>query len=417
MTKGRPKGSKNIPKSTNSLQVLKMSKDIAGAALTKPNTSYGFVNWGYRNDYPLQLLSLYQESPTHHACISFEVQGTIGGGIDYDAMALDGQQTYPNYAQSYDELLRSITLDYFLYGSYALEIIKNKDDKTFSFWHIDLSKVRWTEYDEDGQITKYAISKDWKNLSNSPITFLNAFDMRDGDEVERGKPYLYVYRPYSPTMDYYTSPSYVAALKAIQAEIEYLNFDLRTTVNNFVPSGMLILNEVETDEQRKGIIDNVQNMFTGTENAASVMVQFRSNVEEVKPEFIPFQSNTSNVNLYDAANTRNINRILAAHQIPNASLVGMPDVNGTGFASEADKLEVGFNLWNLLCGNYHRNCIVGTINSMFRLNGIDTQLVLKPLRFSEEKQSDNEDAAIKEQNTQTNNIEEKVEGEEENVDK
>ena len=387
-----------------------MSKDIAGAAITKPNMSYGFVNWGYRNDYPLQLLSLYQESPTHHACISFEVQGTIGGGVDYDAMAIDGAQTYPNYAQSYDELLRSLTLDYFLYGSFALQIIKNKDDKTFSFWHIDLSKVRWTEYDEDGQITKYAISNDWKNLSSNPPVFLDAFDMRDENEISMGVPYLYVYRPYSPTMDYYTSPSYVASLKAIQAEIEYLNYDLKSTVNGFVPSGMLVLNEVETDEERRKIIENVQNLFTGSENANSVMVSFRSNVEEAKPEFIPFQASSTNVNLYDSANQRNVNRILAAHQIPNASLVGMPDVNGTGFASEADKLQVAFDLWNLLCGNYHRGCIVGTINSMFRLNGIDTQLVLKPLRFSETKNSDNEDAATKQQNTETDNIEEKEEG-------
>lgn len=412
---GRPKGSLNKKPSNGGLQVLKLSKDIAGAAITRPNISYGFVNWGAKNDYPLQLLSLYQESPTHHACISFEVQATIGGGVDYEAMQLDVQQTYPNYAQSYDELLRSLALDYFLYGSYALQIIKNRDDKTFSFWHIDLSKVRWTQYDEDGQIVKYAICKDWKNLGSNSITFLDAFDMRDGNEIERGKPYLYVYRPYSPTMDYYTSPSYVAALKAIQAEIEYLNFDLRTTVNNFVPSGVLTLNEVETDEQRRTIINQVQQMFTGSENAASVMVQFRTNVEESKPEFTPFNINNGNVNIYDSANQRNINRILAAHQIPNASLVGMPDVNGTGFASEAAKLETGFNLWNLLCGNYHRNCLVGTINSMFRLNGIDTQLILKPLRFSDNEESDNETAATKEQNTDTNNVEEKVDGGEENA--
>lgn len=405
----RTKGSKNLPKNTGGLQVLKMSKDIEGAALTKPNASYGFVNWGYKNDYPLSLLSLYQESPTHHSCISFEVQGTIGGGVDYEAMQQDGTQLYPNYAQSYDELLRSIALDYFLYGSYAIEIIKNKDNKTFSFWHVDLSKVRWTEYDEDGQITKYAISKDWKNLTQNPPIFLDAFDMRDENVIKQGIPYLYVYRPYSPTMDYYTSPSYVAAIKAIQAEIEYINYDLKTTVNNFIPAGMLILNQVETDEERSKIIQNVQNMFTGSENANSVMVSFRSNVEETKPEFVPFQASQGNVNLYDSANQRNINRILAAHQIPNASLIGMPDVNGTGFASEADKLEVAYNLWNLLTGNYHRDCIVGTINSMFRLNGVDVELVLKPLRFSTSQDSDNGESAEKQQDTDVDNIEEKVE--------
>ena len=52
---------------------------------------------------------------------------------------------------------------------------------------------------------------------------------------------------------------------------------------------------------------------------------------------------------------------------------------------------------------------------MFRLNGIDTQLILKPLRFSDNEESDNETAATKEQNTDTNNVEEKVDGGEENA--
>ena len=238
--------------------------------------------------------------------------------------------------------------------------------------------------------------------------------MREDSTIESGKPYLYVYRQYTPTMQYYTQGHYQAGIKSIQSEIEYVNFDLRTTVNNFIPSGMLVLNEVETDEERQGIVNNITKMFQGSENANSLMITFRNNVDENKPEFIPFTSSNSNVNVYADANTRTVSRILAAHQIPNASLVGMPDVGNSGFASEADKLETAYQLYNKLTGNANRMAVVKTLNMMFKMNGIDVEVVMKPLSFNDfgedanvEKRTEATD--VDEKNIDENNIEEKVE--------
>jgi hypothetical protein len=246
-----------------------------------------------------------------------------------------------------------------------------------------LDKVRWSEYDEDGQILTYWICNDWTATGQYPPFQIDAFDMRDESVIERGKPYLYVYRQYSPAMTYYTQPHYQAGIKAIQSEIEYVNYDLKATVNGFVPSGMLVLNEVETDEERQAIIKNVTSMFQGSENANSVMVTFRNNVDENKPEFVPFTANQGNINLYDSANERTVSRILASHQIPNASLVGMPDVGNSGFASEADKLETAYQLYNKLTGNSNRMAVVKTLNNMLRMNGVEIEVVMKPLSFND----------------------------------
>jgi len=153
----RPIGSKNKPKVTKnsgSVFLTKLEKQIEGSAVTKKN-ALGWVNWGQRNDYPNLLLDLYNQSPTHRACINFGVQSILGNGVDFDAMKLNGDEVVPNYVQTWDDLIKNISLDYMLYGSYALQIIMNKDGKTFSFWHMPLDKVRWTEYDEDGQIMQY----------------------------------------------------------------------------------------------------------------------------------------------------------------------------------------------------------------------------------------------------------------------
>lgn len=380
----RPIGSKNRPKASSSYKVLNFDRQIEGVAVTKPS-SFNWVNWGQRNNYPDQLLTLYANSPTHSACINFEVQACIGNGIDYEVSNFDGKEVVPNYQQSWDELLKSTALDYMLYGSYAIEIIRNKDGETNSYWHIPLHKVRWGEWDEDGQITKYYICRDWTAPSKYPPIAVDAFDMRPDTKIEKGKIYLYVYRPYNPLQEYYTSPKYASALQAIQAEINHINFDLKSTVNSFVPAGILTLSDASTEEEKKAIIDGVQSMFQGSDNANAIMISFQSNIEETAPKWTPMTTSSENFNLFSEANSRTVNRILAAHQINDCQLIGLP-AQGNGFNSEAALLETALNVYNIIVGNANRQAVVGAFNSMLQLNGVDTELVLKPLTFLTDNQ-------------------------------
>lgn len=379
--RGRPVGSTKKNPTKNGVYLTELQKQIEGSAVTR-KSSFGWVNWGARNNYPNLLLDLFNQSPTHRSAVNFAVQSILGNGVDFEQMGLNGDEVVPNYAQTWDEVIKSLALDYILYGSYAIQIILNKDGKTFSFWHMPLDKVRWSEYDEDGQINSYWICQDWTMTGKYTPFQIDAFDMRE-ERIEKGKPYLYVYRTYSPTMAYYTQPHYSAALKAIQAEIEYCNYDLKNIVNGFAPSGVLTLPQVETDSQRQAIIDNVTKMFQGSDNANSVMITFRDNIEDKGVEYTPFTAAQGNVNIYAEANQRVINRILAAHQIPNAALIGMPDIGNSGFSSEADKLEVSYQLYNKLTGNYNRMAVIRTLNQMLKMNGIDTEIIMKPLNFKD----------------------------------
>lgn len=411
----RPVGSKNKPKVSmgSGVFLTNLEKQIEGSAITRKN-ALGWVNWGIRNNYPNLLLDLYNQSPTHRSAVNFAVMSILGNGVDYEQMGVNGDEIVPNYSQSWDEIIKSLALDYIIYGSYAIQIIMNKDGKTFSFWHMPLDKVRWSEYDEDGQITSYWICNDWTATGQFPPFQIEAFDMRDDFKIEKSKPYLYVYRTYSPAMTYYTQPHYQAAIKAIQSEIEYVAYDLKTIVNGFAPAGVLTLPEVETDEERQAVIKNVTKMFQGSENANSVMITFRSNIEDKGVEYVPFTSAQGHVNTYADANQRVINRILEAHQIPNAALIGMPDISNSGFASEADKLEVSYQLYNKLTGNYNRMAVIKTLNQMLQMNGVDTEIIMKPLSFNDfgedaDVKERTEPADVDEKDIDENNTEEKVE--------
>lgn len=417
----RPLGSKNkatlakieAAKNRNGVFNIKMEKQVEGAVVTK-NSNMGWVKFGQNNNYPQLMLDLYQNSPTHHAAINFEVQSIISNGIDYEKMGLDGSQVFPNYQYSWETLIRNIALDYMLYGSYAVEIIRNKGGNDFSFYHIPYEKIRCSPYDEDGVITSYWICNDWSIVSQYPPIEIEAIDMKDESQIKSGKPYIYVYKNYDPTVQYYQSPFYAAGISAIETEIQHIKYDLKTTTNGFVSQGMLVLNEVETQEERQSVVDNVQRLFVGSENANSVLVAFKSNIEETKPEWVPFQSNQGNVNLYDSAWQRTQARILSSHNIPSAALCGLPEIGNQGFASEADKLETAFQLYERLSGNYHRQAIVKSLNDMFKLNSIDVQIILKPLHFNDFGGDDDQSEDVKSNDTtqdvSTDNVEEKVEG-------
>ena len=137
----RPKGSKNKPKieltkrnDGSAVITIKMEKQIENMPICR-NSSQGWIRWGGKNDYPQRLSDLYYNSVTHKSCIDFAVTAILGDGVDYEKMKQNESELVPNYQYGWDELIERISLDYILYGSYAIQIIKNNDDHTYSFFH------------------------------------------------------------------------------------------------------------------------------------------------------------------------------------------------------------------------------------------------------------------------------------------
>lgn len=376
--RGRPVGSRNKPKGLrNDFRTIKLEKQIENSPITKTNTMYNIVNWGLKNDYPLRLLDLYNSSPTHHACIEFGVKSIIGNGIDEEA--LQGTDiSKPNLTESWNDLIRNISKDFIIYGSFAIQIIKNRNNTTFSYYHMPFEKVRLGQYNEDGLISKFYVSQDWTEaVKYTPEVFENAVGVTN---YKVGVKYLYVYSSYSPTSTYYPVPQYIAAMESIQAEASYQTFDFKHITNGFSASGILQLPPVETEQEKEEIIRNVQNMFIGSDNANALLIQFSNGLGENQIIYTPFtQDNTADD--YEGANNRVINRILASHSIPSRALIGMP-LENAGFASEAAILKNANELYQTLVGTTNRNIIIGCVNHLLDLNGIkDVDLKIKPLIF------------------------------------
>lgn len=358
---------------------IKMERHLQNTPLTR-RSSMGFISWGRRNTWPDEILNLLAQSPTMSACVNFCVTALIGGGVDYDNM--NGVQTVPNYRYDWNTLIKRCAFDYFTFGNFALQIIKNRDGKTYSIFHQPLQSVRCSQRDADGVISSYWLSNDWSNtVKNKPIE-IPSLTMRPDTQwnLPAGKAFLFVPDEYNPFGDYYWTPIWTPALKSVQSEAEFLSFDLRTVSNIFAPAGALTLPPVDSDEEKRAILQKVQEMFSGADGAQQLLVTFRNDSDDEPIHFEPFTAKTENVDLFSSSNDRNIDRTLSAFSIPSRALVGLP-LENLGFSSEAAILESAFELYNTLQGNASRQKIVDVINLCLQQNGIMEPLVLKPLSF------------------------------------
>lgn len=381
---------------------INMEKQIPNAPTCRLNPQ-GFINWGNINDFPQMLTGLYYSSSTHKSCVDFLVTAICGESIDTDSMM-------PNYGETWDSFINKLAMDLVLFGGYSFQVIMNKDGKTYSFFHEPFNNVRCGKPDEDGNISEMWVCKDWTETAKNRPFVLPRFGFNEDERIEKGKAYLFYYSRYSVDSEYYPLPHYYGALKAIQTEAELLRYDLKSVLNNFSANGVVALDRIDDEKERKQVIDGIQKMFTGAENSNTVMITFKNNSEDNPVTFTPFDKDISNVNLFADNNSRTVDRILSAHRIANPTLIGLPN-SGTGFANEGALLEASFNLLNKTIINNMRKEITMTINKMFKINGVDDTIKITPLSFNLSQLADKVEVVKEDKNVDTYNNDNIVEKE------
>ena len=402
---GRKPGSLNKVKKLGDNSVMlniNMEKQIPNAPTCRLNPQ-GFINWGNINDFPQLLTGLYYSSSTHKSCVDFLVTAICGESIDTDSMM-------PNYGETWDSFINKLAMDLVLFGGYSFQVIMNKDGKTYSFFHEPFNNVRCGKPDEDGNISEMWVCKDWTETAKNRPFVLPRFGFNEDERIEKGKAYLFYYSRYSVDSEYYPLPHYYGALKAIQTEAELLRYDLKSVLNNFSANGVVALDRIDDEKERKQVIDGIQKMFTGAENSNTVMITFKNNSEDNPVTFTPFDKDISNVNLFADNNSRTVDRILSAHRIANPTLIGLPN-SGTGFANEGALLEASFNLLNKTVINNMRKEITMTINKMFKINGVNDTIKITPLSFNLSQLADKVEVVKEDKNIDTYNNDNIVEKE------
>tara|TARA_R110001583_G_scaffold187811_1_gene349328 strand:+ start:65 stop:2047 length:1983 start_codon:yes stop_codon:yes gene_type:complete len=343
---------------------------------------YGAEDW--RNLYPQFLIDLYYNSSTHAAVINGTAEMIAGSDLivnDEDTnldsyVRLKKFLRHANSKESLHQVIKKVAFDFKLQGAYALHIIWNRERTEIAeVYHVPVERVRAGRPNKMGKVDTYYISADWSNTRKNkpyPIAAFNANDRTAGSQL------IYT-GSYSPNMDVYHTPDYLAACNWALVDQRVAEFHLNNIQNGFSGSYFIsFANGVPTAEERNQIEQSLAQKFTGSSNSGKFILTF-SDDKTRTPEITPISVSDADKQ-YLALQELLVQNILTGHRVTSKTLMGVDSTNG--FSSNTDELTNAANFYlNTVVRPFQLN-ILDTLQTIFSVNNMDLEVEfvqLKPI--------------------------------------
>ena len=346
--------------------VINLAANVPSYPTFTRNTR-GWVNYGHDNNLPQHIIDLNNESAVNKSIIENKVTYICGAGIDNTLYC--GQ---PNTNEDWDTFIERIAKDYATFGGFCFQVVVNKNGSNVSLFHTDFSKIRVGETNEYGIPLHFFISNDWRKTSGqyAPAS-IKAYA---SEELQQGIPYLYYYKDYEPSLDYYPVPHYFSALNYVEADGLLGKFYRNSINNGFAPSVIITIPSNPADEAKQQFNKDITDSFSGTNGANSIVVLYGES-QDIKPEVTPFTA-SGNADLYNNVNEVIFQKIISAHRLSSPTLAG---ISGSGnLSGNASEIINSFILYNYTVIHKLRRKILDTLN-IFVINNGYNKLTIKEL--------------------------------------
>jgi len=331
---------------------------------------YGTEDW--RNLYPQFLIDLYYNSSTHAAIINTTSEMIAGEDIVVEDsenleqfVKLKKFFAEANGKETLHEVIKKLSFDFKLQGAFAIHIIWNKAKTEIAeIYHVPVERVRASKPNSFGKVDFFYVCSDWSNTrTNRPIK-IAAFNTKD-----RTSPSQLLYSGlYSPNMDIYHTPDYLAANNWALVDQRVAEFHLNNISNGFSGSYMIsFANGVPTQEERFQIERSLAEKFTGASNSGKFVLTF-SDDKTRTPEITPITVSNADKQ-YLALQELLVQNILTGHRVTSPMLMGIK--NDTGLGSNVDEMNAAFEIYlNTVVVPYQKH-ILKTLSKIFEVNGMN----------------------------------------------
>ena len=290
--------------------------------------SYG--NGEYKNTYPQFLIDMYNSSATHSAIVNATASMISGKEIVIDedgnnlGVFVELKKFLANInrkGETAHEIVTKAAFDLKLFGAYALNIIWSKDKTRIAeVHHIPVEQIRVGKTGESGFVEEYYISSDWTQYRKKEYVprRVAAYNTQDRSEASQ----IIYCGIYSPAMEAYYTPDYVASTNWIMTDHLTSEFHLSNIANGFAPSFWINFNNgVPTDEERFKIEQQITQKFTGAGNAGKFVLTF-SDDKNNSPDLQPIQLSDADKQ-YTVLNELCIQNIMIGHRVTSPMLLGV----------------------------------------------------------------------------------------------
>ncbi len=332
---------------------------------------YGTEDW--RNLYPQFLIDLYYNSSTHAAIINTTSEMIAGEDIVVEEsenleqfVKLKKFFAEANGKETLHEVIKKLSFDFKLQGAFAIHIIWNKAKTEIAeIYHVPVERVRASRPNAMGVVDCYYVCSDWGNTRTNKPVKIAAFNTKD-----RTNPSQLLYSGlYSPNMDIYHTPDYLAANNWALVDQRVAEFHLNNISNGFSGSYMIsFANGVPTQEERFQIERSLAEKFTGASNSGKFVLTF-SDDKTRTPEITPITVSNADKQ-YLALQELLVQNILTGHRVTSPMLMGIKD-SGGGLGSNVDEMNSAFEIYlNTVVVPYQKH-LLKTLSKIFEVNGMN----------------------------------------------
>ena len=270
--------------------------------------------------------------------------------------------------ESLHSIIKKLAFDFKLQGAYALNVVWSRDRQTISeIYHIPVERIRMGKPDVTGRVTEYYVSADWKHPRKHKPQSIPAFSL-----TNRTNPNAIIYDGmYSPNMQLYKTPDYVAACNWCLVDQKVAEFHLANIENGFAGSYFInFSNGVPTFEERRDIENSIKDKFTGSNNAGKFVLTFADDKNRT-PEIVPISVSDADKQ-YLALQELLTQNILTGHRVTSPMLFGIK--NNTGLGNNADEMNQAYEMYlNTVVKPYQKN-ILECLSKLFEVNDMNIPL-------------------------------------------
>jgi len=368
-------------------KILSINLETSTAPIVQEVRGRDYIEYGtedWRNLYPQFLIDLYYNSSTHAAIINATAEMIAGEDLvcEEDDTNLESYVKlkkflrHANSNESLHQVIKKVAFDFKLQGGYAIHLVWNRErTEIVELYHVPVERVRAGRPNAMGKVDTYYISADWANTRTNkpyPVAAFNVNDRTSGSQL------LYT-GAYSPNMDCYHTPDYLAANNWCLVDQRVAEFQLSNINSGFSSSFMIsFANGIPTQEERRQIEQSLTEKFTGAENAGKFILTF-SDDKTRTPEITPITPSDLDKQFL-ALQELLVQNILTGHRVTSPMLMGIK--SDTGLGSNVDELNAAGNFYLNTVVKPFQLHILNTLQTIFSVNNMDlpVQFVqLKPI--------------------------------------
>lgn len=322
-----------------------------------------FISWGVDNRFPDYLFSLYSDCATLQSVINGTADFICGNEVTCNVPQF--QKTINKKGDTISDIIQKLAVDYLIFGGFAIQVIKDFNNNVAELYWIDFNKLR---SDKKNEVFYY--SEDW-GKSYGRVKYITYPKWKMGDENATS---IFYYKG-TKTRSVYPTPVYNASITACELEKKINTFHLNEICNNFTSTKIINFNSgIPDDEIKNEIEKNLNEKFSGAENAGRFIVSFNENRDSETT--ITDIATDDFADRYDALAKRSASQIFTAFRAtPN--LFGLP-TETTGF--NAQEFAESFKLYNRTTVRPIQNQIVNALDKIF---GVTSSISIEPFSIED----------------------------------